>query len=310
MQVTRHNLARLHSVVERQFAGSGGGFAAKRGLFVFTFRRCLSALLVVGVSLVPGVAIGGEPPQSEWDVLSVNDPRVEEILAVNPGVSVEEFGKSVSEYAASQGITEEQAVSILYADSSEARAVHGSTAQAMATNSGGANATRVRLGCAAAGYFTYSFSETLTVKHGHNTLFIGRCEAVHMPGRDIPNIRRITSAYTGLRTHPSYPAHLRRVNGASINMNDRAGQFGVNRLNANVRYEPDFTFNKHPNWPLASPDSQVWKTTYNCSSLVWAAWMYASTYNVDLDRNGGPGVYPEDLWKSPHTVLSRYLEKA
>lgn len=44
--------------------------------------------------------------------------------------------------------------------------------------------------------------------------------------------------------------------------------------------------------------------------LLWAAWMYASTSNVDLDYNGGPGVYPEDLWKSPKSVLSRYLEKA
>ncbi len=37
--------------------------------------------------------------------------------------------------------------------------------------------------------------------------------------------------------------------------------------------------------------------SYNCSQLVWAA--YKSTDpNVDLDSDGGPGVYPTDIKKS------------
>lgn len=40
--------------------------------------------------------------------------------------------------------------------------------------------------------------------------------------------------------------------------------------------------------------------SYNCSQLVWAA--YKSTDpNVDLDSDGGPGVYPTDIQK-PHWV--------
>ncbi|MBB1483623.1 hypothetical protein H5392_07080 [Tessaracoccus sp. MC1865] len=276
---------------------------------MISHKWSLSILLAIGISLFSGVAVADDPTHGASVGPGVSDPRIDEILSVNPSVSSKELAESIADHAINRGISEEDVVAMLYEDSSEARAAHIPKATELSTNSTG-EGTAVKLGCAAAGYFTYSYSKTLTVAHGHNTLFTGQCEAVHMPGRDIPSIRRITSTYTGLRTHASYPAHLRRVDGASINMNDRAGQFGINRLSANVQYESDFSFNKHPLWPFASLDDQVWKSTYNCSSLVWAAWMYASTYNVDLDRNGGPGVYPEDLWKSPLTVLSRYLERA
>lgn len=37
--------------------------------------------------------------------------------------------------------------------------------------------------------------------------------------------------------------------------------------------------------------------SYNCSQLVWGA--YKSTDpNVDLNSDGGPGVYPTDIKKS------------
>ena len=101
-----------------------------------------------------------------------------------------------------------------------------------------------------------------------------------------------------LRTHRSYPAHVRRVSGASSAAHARAAAFGTANVARNVQYNSNFAINK----------SAIWQTHYNCSSLVWAAWMYAA--NVDLDSHGGLGVYPEDLWKSPKTVVNRYLANA
>lgn len=39
--------------------------------------------------------------------------------------------------------------------------------------------------------------------------------------------------------------------------------------------------------------------SFNCSSLVWSAYMYASKNEIDLDNDGGPGVYPDDVRDSP-----------
>lgn len=229
------------------------------------------------------------------------DTRLAEVLAVNPGLTIEELEASISQAASQNNQSRDEIISQLYEDSANARAVQNTSGMSVMSSGGdGEGGVAVKLGCAAAGYYTYSYATNYNVRHGHNTLFTGACKAVHMPGGSISNIREISSTYTGLRTHTSYPAHLRRINGASVNMNDRAGAFGVNRLKANVQYNSNFAINK----------SDIWQTHYNCSSLVWAAWMYASTSNVDLDYTGGLGVYPEDLWKSPLTVLSRYLVKA
>lgn len=46
-------------------------------------------------------------------------------------------------------------------------------------------------------------------------------------------------------------------------------------------------------------------TTMNCSQLVWAAYM--KSLNVDLDGNGGNGVYPGDIRDSPHTITYQTL---
>ncbi|MBM7051690.1 YiiX/YebB-like N1pC/P60 family cysteine hydrolase [Rothia sp. ZJ1223] len=40
---------------------------------------------------------------------------------------------------------------------------------------------------------------------------------------------------------------------------------------------------------------------YNCSQLVWAAYK-SNDPNVDLDANGGPGVYPSDIANSSWTT--------
>ena len=39
---------------------------------------------------------------------------------------------------------------------------------------------------------------------------------------------------------------------------------------------------------------------YNCSQLVWASYKSADS-NIDLDADGGSGVYPKDIADSPMT---------
>lgn len=41
---------------------------------------------------------------------------------------------------------------------------------------------------------------------------------------------------------------------------------------------------------------------FNCSELVWKAWRYNLKVAVDLDSNGGTGVYPNNIRDSKRTV--------
>lgn len=58
--------------------------------------------------------------------------------------------------------------------------------------------------------------------------------------------------------------------------------------NPGAGYKYNFAFNKDVN-----------DDAFNCASLVWAAYMVASKNSVDLDKDGGTGVYPSDIRDSP-----------
>ena len=45
-------------------------------------------------------------------------------------------------------------------------------------------------------------------------------------------------------------------------------------------------------------NKSVHSDNYNCSQLVWASYKNADS-NIDLDADGGPGVYPKDIADSP-----------
>lgn len=247
------------------------------------------------------------------------DTRIEEILAVNPGLTRAAFDSSVDAVAEQEGVSSSAVIDIMYADSANARANQRAAEnaspkaggdstkptlsdEATMLNSGGSEeaGTTVKLGCASAGYYTYSYSTNYNVRHGHNTLFTANCAGVHMPGGTEVYIRAITSDYKGLKTHTNYPAHVRRVVGGSSGAHTRAAAFGTTNVTRTVQYNSNFAVNK----------TAIWQTHYDCSSLVWAAWMYATESATDLDYNGGLGVYPEDLWKSPLTAVNRYLVEA
>ncbi|KAB7789844.1 hypothetical protein [Bifidobacterium leontopitheci] len=43
----------------------------------------------------------------------------------------------------------------------------------------------------------------------------------------------------------------------------------------------------------------------NCSQLAWASYYYTS--KLDLDSNGGSGVYPKDIRDSQYTLTYKTL---
>lgn len=62
-----------------------------------------------------------------------------------------------------------------------------------------------------------------------------------------------------------------------------------------VNKDYDFAFANNKENTVSSNEK------FNCSELVWKAWKF--TINVDLDSNGGKGVYPNNIVDSSRTYL-------
>lgn len=157
----------------------------------------------------------------------------------------------------------------------------------------------------------YSDSTTARVNHGHNGIFVGnpyandnsRNDTVEasgvlgigsLSGEDDPKAgvkrRQNFAAGDPRRTNPP---RLRNVRKQTVTADpatrtaaaewaiSKTGE-GYNSPRAGYRY--NFAFNK-----------KIDGNSFNCSSLVWAAYMVASHGSIDLDKDGGPGVYPDDI---------------
>ncbi|MFI5504205.1 hypothetical protein ACFLIN_02445 [Corynebacterium kutscheri] len=161
----------------------------------------------------------------------------------------------------------------------------------------------------------YSDATTARVNHGHNGIFVGNPNANNnskndtveasgvigsgsLSGEDdtTSGVKRRQNFEKGdpRRTNPPRLRNLRKqtVNTSQATRNAAANwtlsKTGVGYNSPGAGYRYNFAFNKN-----------VDGDSFNCSSLVWSAYMVASRNAIDLDKNGGPGVYPDDIRDSP-----------
>ncbi|EPH96833.1 hypothetical protein D920_01998 [Enterococcus faecalis 13-SD-W-01] len=126
------------------------------------------------------------------------------------------------------------------------------------------------------------------INHGHSGIFYTRTSVIHAPGPGRNSRLENSSNPMGVRGG----IQIQSVNTTQTNRN-RAADFAYSHLR-NRPYDIMFASNK------------TTMARLNCSSLVWNAYMRSSA-KIDLDRNGGPGVYPADIRDSPRTTTYRRL---
>lgn len=97
-----------------------------------------------------------------------------------------------------------------------------------------------------------------------------------------------------------------RVSSLSQTSRNSAAVWPRNNVTAGTPYDYDFLNNKADFYMVnqGSLDMPYYVTypesdAYNCSELVWKA--FKKTAGVDLDHNGGLGVYPNDIYNSSLT---------
>lgn len=99
---------------------------------------------------------------------------------------------------------------------------------------------------------------------------------------------------TRARTYETVQATSKMYVRTTTSRREKSGAFA--RTQVPKKYSANFAFNKNKNYPYT-------RETYNCSALVWASYR---NHSIDLDGNGGTGVYPSNIKNSSMTVTYEY----
>lgn len=249
-------------------------------------KQLLSGLVVLGLvmSSVPSASFakGVDRPIIHG---SVDQPYLNEVLELQPDVSAEELLQDVKSIAENTGQTEasvlEQIYKELKADSEQGEA------EKVVNIMGGSGGT-VSVGTSSKGNFFYTDSQTAYLNHGHVGLYYSSSTIVE----SVPS--------SGVRTI-STTNRLVDQGGACVKSVDTSS---TNRTNAaNWAYSrvgiDDYSYN------FATNRSTSYYGDKNCSKLIWSA--YKLNGNLDLDKDGGLGVYPRDVRDDSKTTLIRNI---
>ncbi|SMD19948.1 YiiX/YebB-like N1pC/P60 family cysteine hydrolase [Lentzea albidocapillata] len=127
----------------------------------------------------------------------------------------------------------------------------------------------------------HSYAKTV-VPHNHVGIFYTTKIVVEAPGPK--SLSQARTAATLNKCGPVYKMYVK----AKQTTRNKAANYAYNSLRGKS-YDLDFAINK-TNTALR----------LNCSELVWRAYKHAG---IELDSNGGPGVYPDNIKDDSSTVI-------
>ncbi len=228
------------------------------------------AAAFVFAGATPALAAGPEDPAEV----------MRELVALNPGATEAQLRAAAEEAARESGLsTEETLLRALEEARASVEAASAAEVESAPRSSGGGT---VNLGRAKhVGDIFVSPSATLFVQHGHTGIYHSPTKFVEARGAGY------RSRSVDARTYQVGRGAVKQSVSVSTAKRNAAASHAYNRLRGK-EYNMNFMFNK------STTGAQM-----NCSQLVWAA--YKAGAGIDLDSNGGGGVYPYDIKNSPLT---------
>lgn len=226
----------------------------------------LSAILLLG----GGGTLAAASPS---DLPGLAPGQVREVLAANPGLTESLLLEDARAYARSSGERLDRVLADVAAD---AHAAITAPPHPLTGGGGGVLAPGRRSG-------DMWYQEGVP---GHIGLYTDGDTVVEAPGPSRPShhVRRDTVRV------PSGSHRITTVKSAGVQA--IAARYAVAHL-VGLPYNLAFWNNRGTHHPRS----------VNCSQLVWIA--YDAAVALDLDGNGGPGVYPWDIFRSGYTVEYR-----
>lgn len=241
------------------------------------FLQGLLAVMIYSGWVIPDTASA----KDFKDVESQN--KILTIEQVNPELSTDEIVRSIKEYAASEGFTESESLELFY---KEALAQQREQDSNIITINSSTKPNQAPGPARHKGDIMYSKAWT-GINHGHVAIYYTTKTVVHAPGIGEKSRAESANNKIGLKNG----IQLLEVKTSQSNR-DKAANRAYNKYR-NKPYNINFIMNK-------SNEDKL-----NCSSLVWFS--YKKGASIDLDANGGPGVYPSDIRDS--SLTKKYDDK-
>ncbi|UOY92418.1 hypothetical protein MUG87_18670 [Ectobacillus sp. JY-23] len=218
---------------------------------------------------------------------SNNLPYINEIKKLQPGVSQAELISSINEIAKNTGNTKEQIAKQILQElkKNDAKGIEESRKGIRAQGGGGGT---VPVGPSSVGNIFYTASQTAYLNHGHVGMYSSKEKIVEsVPG---DGVRTKTAKE---RKVDKGDAVIKSVNTSSTNKQN-AAKWALGRVGVDS-YSYNFATNRHTSHYGAK----------NCSKLIWSA--YQLNGKLDLDVDGGAGVYPRDVRDAKQTSVVRKI---
>ena len=231
-------------------------------------NRRLKNLAIVVVTASASILMWGGNASA-----ATTDDAFNELLAFNPGVSASDLAASMREAARETGQTYDQVVTQALAESRK----HEPAGFAVGSSCNKVSLTAGYLG----GNVIYSPSSTAGIQHGHAGVYATATLIVEAPAHG-------ENSGTFPVKNRQYCSGLRKMTvDISVTDSKRVGEYAQGYLTGKP-YNYNFSWNKGGNID-----------SLNCSELVWKA--FKREIDLDLDSDGGLGVYPKDIANSSHT---------
>ncbi|MEG8303585.1 hypothetical protein B9T64_20120 [Bacillus halotolerans] len=205
----------------------------------------------------------------------------EQIAALQPGTTPEEITKSASQIAKQQGVKTDVILKQFYNEITADKAEGDQLAKESGMSIMGGSSGTKKLPTSAKGNIYYTNSYTAYYNHGH----VGMYSAADKIVESVPSdgVRQI--AYNARDVEDNSIVQTVSV---SSSQKTAAADWAVSKVGD--PYSFNFVNNRNTGHDGAK----------NCSKLLWSAFLLKA--GIDIDSNGGLGVYPRDITSSSYTT--------
>lgn len=234
--------------------------------------------LAMGILFVSNSVVNAEEMKNDY---------FDEILSMQPDVTSEELLSSVSEISVNTGESKEIILEKLYQElkNNQDKGIQESKSNIPEKEVFGGSGGTVSVGSGTKGNFYYTPSQTAYLNHGHVGMYYNSTTIVESVPSD--GVRTIS---TTKRKVDSSGAIVKSVDTTKAKRN-AAADWAYSQLGESYSY--NFATNRSTGHTGAK----------NCSKLIWSA--YKLKASIDLDVDGGLGVYPRDVRDASATTKVR-----
>ncbi|MBK5431785.1 hypothetical protein ACFVWC_17940 [Bacillus mycoides] len=214
-------------------------------------------------------------------------PHLSEIKKMQPDLSTSELLSSIDEMAKNTGNTKDAIAEQIYKELKADEALGTKEANEKVKTLGAGGGT-VSVGNSNMGDFFYTGSYTAYLNHGHVGMYYSSNTIVE----SVPD-NGVRTLSTTARKVDKGDAVVKSINTSWQNKND-AAWWAKDRVGKDG-YSYNFATNR----------STTHYGAKNCSKLIWSA--YKLNGGLDLDKDGGAGVYPRDVRDAKQTSTIRNI---